>query len=50
MLYDELHWVEGKYQAFLRDGNLGGSTAQGGEASSRVWVILFFYALFTLSV
>lgn len=31
-LYDELHWAEGKYQAFWRDGKLGDSTDQGGGA------------------
>ena len=27
-LYDELHWAEGKYQAFWRDGKLDDSTEQ----------------------
>lgn len=31
-LYDELHWAEGKYQAFWRDGKAGDNTEQGGKA------------------
>ena len=31
-LYDELHWAEGKYQAFWRDGKASDSAEQGGEA------------------
>lgn len=31
-VYDDMHWAEGKYQAFWWDGQLGDSTEMGGEA------------------
>lgn len=31
-LYDELHWAEGKYQAFWRDGKASDNTEQGCKA------------------
>lgn len=31
-VYDDMHWAEGKYQAFWWDGQLGDSTEKGGEA------------------
>jgi hypothetical protein len=31
-LYDDMHWAEGKYQAFWWNGQLGDDTGKGGEA------------------
>lgn len=49
ILYDELHWAEGKYQAFWKV-KLGGSTEQGGEAVSGFEFLSCFTLYFMLSL